>query len=70
MDQLNEIGFYTLAGHSSSPRDLVTEVADAEQLGLGAAFVSERFALKDAAVLSGAAGAATTRLATNATTMA
>lgn len=61
-DQLNEIGFYTLAGHSGTPRDLVTEVADAERLGIGSAFISERFATKDAGVLSGAAGAATTEL--------
>ena len=57
MDQLNELGFYTLAGHSDSPRDLVGEVRDAERIGLGSAFVSERFNLKEAATLSGAAGA-------------
>ena len=61
-DRLNELGFYTLAGHSATPRDLLDEVADAERLGLGSAFVSERFATKDAAVLSGAVGAATTSL--------
>ena len=57
MDRLNELGFYTLAGHSDSPRDLVAEVRDAERLGLGSAFISERFNVKDAAALSGAAGA-------------
>jgi 5,10-methylenetetrahydromethanopterin reductase len=56
-DRLCELGFYTLAGHSNSPRDLVAEVHDAERLGIGAAFVSERFNLKDAATLAGAAGA-------------
>src|SRR5664279_5193790 len=61
-DQLCELGFYTLAGHSHSPRDLVGEVAAAEELGLGSAFVSERFNVKDAAVLSGAAGAVSTSL--------
>ncbi len=55
--QLGELGFYTLAGHSGSPRDLVDEVRDAERLGLGSAFISERFNAKDAATLSGAAGA-------------
>ncbi|MCK9875344.1 TIGR03857 family LLM class F420-dependent oxidoreductase [Frankia sp. Ag45/Mut15] len=55
--QLNELGFYTLAGHSDSPRDLVDEVRVAERIGLGAAFVSERFNTKEAATLSGAAGA-------------
>jgi probable F420-dependent oxidoreductase len=59
---LPEIGFYTLAGHSNSPRDLVHEVERAEQLGIGAAFVSERFNLKDAGVLSGAAGACSERI--------
>ena len=60
--QLNEIGFYTLAGHSGTPRDLVDEVAEAERLGLGSVFVSERFNAKDAAVLSGAAGAVSSTL--------
>lgn len=55
MTQLNELGFYTLAGHSDSPRDLVGEVRDAERMGLGSAFVSERFNLKDASTLCGAA---------------
>lgn len=41
--QLNELGFYTLAGHSATPRDLIGEVRHAEHIGLGAAFVSERF---------------------------
>jgi 5,10-methylenetetrahydromethanopterin reductase len=59
---LPELGFYTLAGHSSTPRDTVTEVQLAERLGIGAAFISERFNVKDAAVLSGAAGAVTTRI--------
>jgi 5,10-methylenetetrahydromethanopterin reductase len=57
VDQLTELGFYTLAGHSDSPRDLVDEVRRAEELGLGAAFVSERFNLKDAPTLCGAAAA-------------
>lgn len=62
MTPCNELGFYTLAGHSDSPRDLVDEVRRAEELGLGAAFVSERFNVKDAAVLSGAAGAVSERI--------
>ena len=61
-EQYCELGFYTLAGHSNSPRDLVTEVRDAERLGIGAAFISERFNLKDAATLSGAAGAVSERI--------
>jgi 5,10-methylenetetrahydromethanopterin reductase len=57
VEHLTELGFYALAGHSDSPRDLVGEIRQAEQLGLGSAFVSERFNLKDASTLSGAAGA-------------
>lgn len=60
--QLTELGFYTLAGHSSTPRDLVAEVADAERLGLGSAFVSERFNTKDATTLCGAVAACSERL--------
>jgi probable F420-dependent oxidoreductase len=52
-----ELGFYTLAGQASSSRDLVDEVAAAEKLGLGWAFISERYDKKEAATLSGAAGA-------------
>src|SRR3954452_19595752 len=69
MEQLNELGFYTLAGHSNSPRDLVTEVRRAEELGIGSAFISKRFNLKDAPTLSGAAAAVseTIGIATGAT---
>jgi 5,10-methylenetetrahydromethanopterin reductase len=57
VEQLTELGFYALAGHSDSPRDLVEEIHQAERLGLGSAFISERFNLKDAPTLCGAAGA-------------
>lgn len=59
MDQLVELGFYALAGHTDRPRDALEEARRAEALGLGSAFVSERFNVKDAAVLSGALGAVT-----------
>jgi 5,10-methylenetetrahydromethanopterin reductase len=62
MAPFNELGFYTLAGHSDTPRDAVTEARRAEELGLGAAFISERFNTKEAATLSGAVGAVTDRL--------
>ena len=55
--QLNELGFYTLAGAPQSPAELLDEVAGAEQQGLGSAFISERFNIKEAVTLSGAAGA-------------
>lgn len=57
-----ELGFYGLAGHSENPGDLIAEVKRAEELGLGSVFLSERFNYKDAAVMSGMAVAATTRL--------
>ena len=57
-----EIGFYTLAGAPESPRELIDEVHDAEQLGIGVAFISERFNIKEALTLSGAAGAVSERL--------
>lgn len=67
------LGFYTLAGAPRSPRDMLDELAHAERLGLGAAFVSERFNIKEAGALTGAAVAATSSMsiitaATNHTT--
>lgn len=62
MEQLHELGFYTLAGAPRSPRDLLDEVRDAEAIGLGSAFVSERWNIKEACTLSGAVGAVSTRL--------
>ncbi|GAA2263207.1 TIGR03857 family LLM class F420-dependent oxidoreductase [Actinomadura luteofluorescens] len=62
VDDLPELGCYGLAGHSGTPRDLLGEVAEAEAMGLGSVFLSERFNTKDAAVLAGAAAAAGTRI--------
>jgi len=53
------LGFYTLAGAPESPRDLIEEVTEGERLGFGTTFISERFNTKEAATLSGAAGAVT-----------
>ena len=66
---LGELGFYALAGAPDSPRAILDEVRDAEALGLGTAFISERFDIKEAATLSGAAAAvsSTIRIATAAT---
>lgn len=55
--ELPEIGCYGLAGHTDSPRDLLEEVRLAEDLGIGSVFLSERFNVKDAGVLAGAAAA-------------
>ncbi len=59
---LDELAFYTLAGQPASSRDLVAEVVEAEALGLGTAFISERYNKKEAATLSGAAGAVSDRI--------
>lgn len=69
MEQLNELGFYTLAGNAETPRDCIKEIADAERLGLGNAFLSERFNYKEAATICGAVGACskTLGIATSAT---
>ncbi|MDX2169100.1 MAG: TIGR03857 family LLM class F420-dependent oxidoreductase [Deltaproteobacteria bacterium] len=58
-----ELGFYTLPGRVADPRPLFDEVRDAERIGLGSAWISERHDVKEAAVLSGAAGAVTRELA-------
>ena len=62
MDRMNELGFYTLAGAPESPRDLIGEVRAAEELGVGSAFISERFNIKEAATISGAVGAVSDRI--------
>ena len=62
VEACNELGFYTLAGAPESPRALVREVQEAEALGIGACFISERFNVKEAATLSGAAGAVSERI--------
>lgn len=50
-----ELGFYTLAGAPNSPRDMLDELEHAERLGIGTAFISERFNIKEAGALTGAA---------------
>ncbi|MEP6625334.1 MAG: TIGR03857 family LLM class F420-dependent oxidoreductase [Acidimicrobiia bacterium] len=60
--RLSELGFYVLPGHTDTPADAISEARAGEALGLGAAFISERFNVKDAGVLSGAVGAVTTEL--------
>lgn len=57
---LPELGCYLLAGQPRSARDLIGEVIDAETLGLGTAFISERYNKKEAASLCGAAAAVST----------
>lgn len=59
---LDELGFYTLAGAPQSPRELLDEVREGEAMGLGTVFISERFNIKEACTLSGAAGAVSERI--------
>jgi probable F420-dependent oxidoreductase len=56
-DRFVELGCYGLAGHVTDPRVLLDEVRDAERIGLGSVFLSERFNVKEAATLCGAAAA-------------
>lgn len=60
--QLDELGFYLLAGQPTSSRPALDEVRQAEEMGLGTAFISERYNLKEAGALCGAAGAVTRRI--------
>ncbi|WP_328395088.1 TIGR03857 family LLM class F420-dependent oxidoreductase [Nocardia sp. NBC_00416] len=62
MTEFPELGCYGLAGHATDPHVLLDEARDAERLGLGAMFLSERFNTKEAFALAAAAGAVTTDL--------
>ncbi len=61
-EQLNELSFYGMAGAARDPKALLADVRDAERIGLGSVFLSERFNVKEAVTLCGAVGAATTTL--------
>jgi len=60
--ELPELGFYTLGGQPDRPRELIDEVRQAETMGLGHTFISERFNTKEACSLSGAAAAVSERI--------
>lgn len=57
-----ELGFYTLPGHTRTPRDMFKELRDAEALGIGSAWISERFDVKELGALAGAASAVTEKI--------
>ncbi len=59
---LPELSCYGLPGHSDNPRDLLTQVADAERIGIGSMFISERFNVKEIGALTGAAAAVSSNL--------
>jgi len=54
-----ELSCYLLPGHTSTPADALEQARDAEALGLGRVWLSERFDVKDAGVICGAALAVT-----------
>jgi probable F420-dependent oxidoreductase len=60
---LDELGFYLLAGAGGEgPRTLTDEARRGEELGFGTAFISERWNVKEASSLVGAACAVTSRM--------
>ncbi|MEE3851554.1 TIGR03857 family LLM class F420-dependent oxidoreductase [Gordonia sp. LSe1-13] len=60
---LDELGYYLLAGAGGDgPASLVEETRQGESLGLGTAFISERWNVKEAASLTGAACAVSERM--------
>ncbi|HTM85870.1 MAG TPA: TIGR03857 family LLM class F420-dependent oxidoreductase [Mycobacterium sp.] len=61
-DQLNELGYYAVTRHPADAKVVFTEARAAEELGLGACHVGERFTVKDAGVLSGALAGCTSSL--------
>jgi probable F420-dependent oxidoreductase len=54
-----ELGFYGLPGHTRTPRDVLDQVRDAEQLGIGNVMISERADYKEIAAICGACAAVT-----------
>jgi len=58
----DKFGTYILPGRVSDPRRGIEEALEAERLGLGCVWISERFALKEPAVLAGAVSEATKRI--------
>ncbi|MCG3170062.1 MAG: F420-dependent glucose-6-phosphate dehydrogenase [Pseudomonadales bacterium] len=59
---LPELSCYLLPGHTTTPADAIAEARLAEELGLGKAWLSERFDVKDAGVICAAALAVTSRI--------
>ena len=57
-----ELSCYLLPGHTTTPADAIEEARQAEALGLGKVWLSERFDVKDAGVICSAALAVTQSL--------
>ena len=57
-----ELSCYLLPGHTTTPADAIKEARQAEDLGLGKVWLSERFDVKDAGVICSAALAVTSSI--------
>jgi probable F420-dependent oxidoreductase len=58
----DKFGTYILPGRVTDPRRGLDEAREAERIGLGCVWISERYASKEPAVLSGAVGQVTSRI--------
>lgn len=58
----DRFGTYVLPGRVNDPRRGIEEAQEAERIGLGCVWISERYALKEPAVLAGAVSEATSRI--------
>jgi probable F420-dependent oxidoreductase len=58
-EKFPELSCYLLPGHTTTPSDAIQEAKQAEALGLGKVWLSERFDVKDAGVICSAALAVT-----------
>jgi probable F420-dependent oxidoreductase len=54
-----ELGFYGLPGHTRTPRDILQQVRDAEEIGIGNVMISERADYKEISAICGAVAAVT-----------
>lgn len=57
-----KFGTYILPGRANDPRRGIEEAQETERIGLGCVWISERYALKEPAVLAGAVSEATSRI--------
>jgi len=62
MTKYPELSCYLLPGHTQTPADAIAEAQQAEALGLGKVWLSERFDVKDAGVICSAALSTTERI--------
>jgi len=60
--EFEELSCYLLPGHTTTPADAITEARQAESMGLGRVWLSERFDVKDAGVICAAALSVTNNL--------